>query len=149
VRIRRITKHSFEAIAEASIIALLVVGLMAGTAFAGKGGGKPSGGASATVQVVTDLNGNGTANHGDQVHFTLTTSNTYPVVSVTCTQGGSVVYGDSHPYYWPNIWEDTGVFSLASQAWSAGAADCNAVIKGTSSNGRVVTLGSTTFYVGA
>ena len=35
--------HSLTALAEASLIALLVVGLMAGSAFAGKGGGKGGG----------------------------------------------------------------------------------------------------------
>ena len=38
MRIRRITKHSFEAIAEGALIAMLVVGLMVGTAFAARGG---------------------------------------------------------------------------------------------------------------
>jgi hypothetical protein len=47
VRIRRITSHALQAIAEGSIIAMLVVGLMAGTAFAGKpGSGTPSGSCS-------------------------------------------------------------------------------------------------------
>ena len=36
--LKRFTTHSLMALAEASLIALLVVGLIAGTAFAGKGG---------------------------------------------------------------------------------------------------------------
>jgi hypothetical protein len=45
VRIRSVFSHSAQAIAEGALISLLVVGLMAGTAFAGKGGsGKPIGG---------------------------------------------------------------------------------------------------------
>jgi hypothetical protein len=38
VRIRRITSHSLQAIAEGALIAMLVVGLMAGSAFAARGG---------------------------------------------------------------------------------------------------------------
>jgi hypothetical protein len=57
VRIRSVFSHSAQAIAEGALISLLVVGLMAGTAFAAKGGagGKPGGGggtpSSATVAV--------------------------------------------------------------------------------------------------
>jgi hypothetical protein len=151
MRINSGLRHAIQAIAEGSLIALLIVGLMAGTALAGKGGGgKPAGSSgSVTVQVVTDANGNGLANWGDQVHFTVTTSNTRPIVSLTCSQGGAVVYGDSHPYYWPNIWDDDGVFTLSSQSWTSGAAECRAEAKGTSSNGRIVSLGSMTFQVGA
>ena len=41
--LKRFTTHTLMALAEASLIALLVVGLIAGTAFAGRGGGgKPA-----------------------------------------------------------------------------------------------------------
>ena len=151
MRIRSVLGHAAQALAEGSLIALLIVGLMAGSVLAGKGGGgKPgSGGGGVTVQVVTDANGDGLPNWGDQVHFTLSTSNTRPVVSLTCSQGGAVVYGDSRPYFWPNIWDDTGVFTLSSLSWSSGAAECRAEAKGTSSNGRIISLGSLTFQVGA
>ena len=46
MRFRSASSHALQAIAEGSLIALLVVGLMAGTALAGGkgGGGKPGGG---------------------------------------------------------------------------------------------------------
>jgi len=51
VRIRSVFSHSVQAVVEGALISLLVVGLMAGTAFAAKGGGgghgKPGGGGSA------------------------------------------------------------------------------------------------------
>jgi hypothetical protein len=53
MRIRSVLKHSAQAIAEGSLIALLVVGLMAGSVFAAKGGhggGKPGGGGGACTQ---------------------------------------------------------------------------------------------------
>jgi hypothetical protein len=51
MRIRSVLKHSAQALAEGSLIALLVVGLMAGSVFAAKGGngGKPGGGGGATL----------------------------------------------------------------------------------------------------
>ena len=75
--LKRFTTHSLMALAEASLIALLVVGLIAGTAFAGKGGGKhgggkPTGGAqerSRSRPLVVDNNGNGLPNRGDVVTF--------------------------------------------------------------------------------
>ena len=150
MRMKSVLNHSVQAIAEGSLIALLIVGLMAGTALAApKGGGKPSAGGGMTLQVVADTNGNGAPNRTEQIHFTLSTSNTRPVVSVSCTQGGSLVYADSRPYYWPNIWDDDGIFILSSQSWSSGGADCRAEIQGTNSHGRIVSLGSMTFYAGA
>ena len=148
--VKRFTSHTLMALAEASLVALLVVGLMAGTAFAGKGGGgKPSGGGTAiSVVTVTDANANGAPNWGDQITFRFTTSNTRPVISLTCAQSGAVVYGDSRPMYQPNIWDDPGIFTLSSMSWTGGAATCTATLKGTS-NGKIVTLGSTTFSVGA
>jgi hypothetical protein len=159
MRVDSVLKHSAQAVAEGALIALLVVGLAAGTTFAAKGGGggggKPGGGGGTTgggmnitVNTVVDANANGLPNWGDTIHFSFTTSNPTPTVSVTCTQNGGLVYGDSHPYYWPNLWDDVGNFILQSPAWSSGAADCTAVVKGTS-NGKTVTLGSTTFHVDA
>ena len=46
--VKRFTSHTVMALAEASLVALLVVGMVAGTAFAAKGGGgKPPKGSSA------------------------------------------------------------------------------------------------------
>jgi hypothetical protein len=153
MRMKSVLTHSAQALAEGSLIALLVVGLMAGTVFAAPGGGKgkPGGGGSGgslAVVVVTDLNGNGAPNWSDQVRFDVSTSNAYPVVSLTCSQGGVLVYSDSRPYYWPNLWDDPGVFTLSSLAWSSGAADCRADLKGSAKRG-MVTLGSTSFTAGA
>jgi len=149
------TGRATRVLATAAMLALLVASLMAGSVFAAKGGqGKPGGGGggggggSLTLAMVTDQNANGLPNWGDQIRFNVSTTNAYPVVSVTCSQGGNVVYGDSRPYYWPNIWDDPGIFTLSSLAWSSGAADCTAVLKGTS-NGKVVTLGSMSFHVDA
>jgi hypothetical protein len=138
----------------AALIAGLALVLAATTVFAGKGGGttggKPSGGGSSamSVDMVADANSDNAPNWGDTVHFGFTTSEPYPVVSVSCSQGGQVVYGDSRPYYSPNVWDDPGNFTLSSMAWTSGAADCSAQVKA-ARHGRVVTLMSTSFQAGA
>lgn len=141
-RLRAIASHTALAVAEAGLVALLAVGLIAGTTFAAKGGASAGGTSTAIKMVALD----GWANHGDQITFTVTTSNPYPVASLSCSQGGTVVYGDSRPMYTPNIWNDPGIFTLSSIAWASGAADCHADLKGTS-HGKIVILGSTNFHV--
>jgi hypothetical protein len=146
MKIRPTLVHAGQAIAEGSLIALLVVGLAAGTAFAAKGGGSTA--SSPKVVMVEDTSGNGSPNWAEKVTFTFSTTNPYPVISLTCSQGGKVVFGDSRPMYSPNIWDDPGIFTLSSASWTGGAATCTALLKGTS-KGRVVTLGSSTFAAGA
>jgi hypothetical protein len=145
MRIRSVLRHSFQALLEGALVALLVVGLIAGTAIAGKsgGGGRTSG---SSVSVVALDSTDGVPHQGQNVTFKFSTSNPYPVISLHCTRGGDVIYGNSGPMYWPNLWDFDGVFTLASQAWTEGAADCRADLKGTS-HGKTVNLGSTSFHV--
>lgn len=152
MRIRSVLAHAVQAVAEGSLLALLIVGLVAGTTLAARGGttggGKGGGGGGSTIAVAmtTDANGNGSPNWGDQVRFTVTTSEPYPIVTLACSAGGTVVGSDSKPYYWPNAWDDPGDFTLSSQAWTGGPADCRADLKGQSRKGTVV-LASTSFHV--
>src|SRR4051794_32203242 len=94
------------------------------------GGGKPSGGSgssSISLVMVTDQNGNGTPNWNDSIRFNVsTTATNEPHVSVQCTQGGTVVYNAQTGYYASYPWPSTQTFTLSSQAWSSGAADCTA-----------------------
>jgi hypothetical protein len=146
--LKRFTTHTLMALAEASLVALLVVGLLAGTAFAGKGRpGGGGGGTSIAWRMVTDANGNGAPNHGDVIGFTFSTSADRPVMSLTCSQGGAVVYGDSRPMYWPNIWDDPGYFTLSSLSWTGGDASCTAQLK-VSGGRKIQTIGTLTFVVG-
>jgi hypothetical protein len=140
----KILKHGAGAVLEGGLIAVIAIGLVAGSALAAKpaAGGTGGGGMSVVVLNSTD----GSAHWGGEVTFRFSTSNPYPVASATCSQGGVVVYGDSHPMYQPNPWNDPGTFVLSSQAWSGGSATCTALLKGTS-HGKVVTLASVTFTV--
>src|SRR3954471_4142159 len=138
---RRILSHTGAAVLEGLLVAALVVGLMVGTAFAGKGGGKPGGhggGSSATgslaLVMVADANGNGAPNYGDTITFKVTSSSSTPYVSATCTQGGTLVWSASAGFYPSFPWPGSQNMPLSSPSWTGGAADCVAVISGTSAS---------------
>lgn len=155
MRTKSIIKHSAEAILEGALISLLVVGLMAGTAFAGKGGGGGTSGGtsggSATLALVLadDVNGNGIVNWGDTVTFNVSSGSTVtPQVKLTCTQGGTVVYNANAAWYAGNPFAYMQMMKLQSGAWTGGAADCTAK-EYYSSGKRTVTLKTLTFHVDA
>jgi len=95
-----------------------------------KGGNGNSGGggnhSSSLALVVLDPDDGG-ANHGEQVTFEVSTTATdKPYVSVSCYQDGTLVYSASAGFYEGYAWPWTQVFTLSSNAWSGGAADCRA-----------------------
>ena len=147
---RRLFVHSGKALLEGALVSLLVVGLVAGTAFAGKGGGnKPSagGGGSLALVMVTDANGNGLPDWGDQLTFNVSTTATdRPTVRLHCYQNGTLVYTFSAGFFPGYPW--TTVYGLSSQSWTGGAADCTASLIYTRSSGRIVTLATLNFAAG-
>ncbi len=150
---RRLFVHSWQALVEGALISLLVVGLIAGTAFAGKGGAtshvKSGGGGAIALRMVTDKNGNGQPNWGDTVTFDAKTSATpEPHVRLQCKLDGALVYsadaGMYASYPWP--WEQD--MTLSSSLWTSGAAACTAQIFYYSGS-RTVWGTSLSFTVGA
>ena len=152
MRMKALINHGLQAIAEGSLIALLVVGLMAGSVFAGgKGGGKPSGGGggggSLALVMVTDANSNGLPNWGDQVTFNVSTTATdRPTVRLECYQNGSLVYTFSAGFWAGYPWTTT--YGLSSQSWTGGAANCTASLIYTGNNGRINTVATLNIAVG-
>ena len=149
MRIKSVFKHSGQAALEGALVSLLVVGLMAGTAFAAKGGGggkgKPVSG-SGTISlaaIVVDKNGNGLPNWSDVVTFNISTATTQPWVHVMCSQNGAVIAQGWAGYFEGAL--GTRNFGLSSPSWPGGAADCKANLE--TSSGSV--LGTTSFHVGA
>ena len=148
--LKRFTTHTLMALAEASLIALLVVGLIAGTAFAGRGqggggGGKPPRGGGGTtgnvaLVMVEDLNGNGSPNWGDTITFNITTTAANPYLSLRCYQGGTLVLGADAGFYPDYPWQGARNMPLFSPSWTGGAASCSATVN---------TGGSLSFNVGA
>ena len=147
---KKFLTHASGAILEGSLIALLVVGLMAGTAFAARGG-KPtaSTGTSsiALAPLVTDHNGDGAPDWSDVVVFNIsTTATTAPYVNLVCTQSGTVVL-NGWKGYWEGSLDSNGNFGLASGAWQGGSADCTAYLTMQTKRGWS-RLASTSFHVG-
>ncbi len=134
MRFKAILRHSAEAILEGTMISLLVVGLIAGTAFAGK----PGSGGSTTAFRVDDgvFAGNTLAHQG---------SSTNTWVRAMCYQGGVKVFEQYRSY-------DGGVASLTlgpTPMWESGAATCTAQ-EGSWRRGTTWRAGaSTTFSVSA
>jgi hypothetical protein len=136
MRMKSVLNHGAQALAEGSLIALLVVGLMAGSVFAapgGKGGGKGKPGGSSgslALVMVSDANGNGAPNWNDTITFNVTSSSDSPYVSVKCYQGGTLVYGADAGFYDSYPWPGARNMPLSSPAWTGGAASCNATLNG-------------------
>jgi hypothetical protein len=83
--------------------------------------------------MVTDGNGDGVANWGDQVTYDLsrvTVSN--PYITTTCTQNGTMVLSTWAGYYPGYQWPAAQTITLKSDMWTAGAATCTGVLYGTS-----------------
>jgi len=150
--VKRFTSHTLMALAEASLIALLVVGLIAGTALAGKpsgGGGKGGGGkttatGSFTLRLV-DAN-DSTVNWGDDITFDVTSTATYTFVDVDCSQDGQVVFHQGAGFY-PG-YPFSKVYSLENWQWTSGGAACDARLYYTRADGTYPkTLATMSFAV--
>ena len=150
------SRRLLSATLEASLIVLLMFGLIAGTALAAKGGkgggGKPGSGgdttSSLTLRMVVDQSADGGPNWNDQVTFdTSTSATTRPWVLLNCYQSGAWVSTSTAGYFPEYPWAPN--FTLASGGWTSGAADCIATLYMTTSNGRSKNLATLTFAVGA
>jgi hypothetical protein len=154
----KILKHTAGAVLEGGLIAVIAVGLIAGTAFAGKpasgsGGGKHggggSGGGTVAMVLVADANGNGAANYGDSITYTVSTSATaYPYVSTQCSQSGTLVLSTSAGWFASYAWPGARTVPLATDAWTGGAASCTARLYSMDGGSQSI-LATITFSVGA
>jgi hypothetical protein len=135
----------------ALITAIAALGLsLAPAASAGKrpggGGGKTT--TNGTISLVPVNSTDGLPHWGQQVRFDVqTTATTEPHVDVTCYQGGTLVYSGTTGYYDSYPWPWTQTFTLSSQSWTGGDADCTAVLYSLSNTGRKTTLATLNFHV--
>jgi len=123
---------------EAALISTLIVGLVAGTAFAARGGGGHKGGGTTSsgtlaLVMVTDANSNGTPNYRDTITFNVTSTSTSPYVSVRCKQGDTLVYAADAGFYAGYPWPGAQIMPLYSPSWTGGAADCTTTLNGSPS----------------
>jgi hypothetical protein len=156
----RFIKHAAGAVLEGGLIAAIAVGLIAGTAFAGKpsgggttgghhGGGGTTGGGTVSMVLVSDMDGNNAANYGDSITYTVSTTATqYPYVSTQCTQGGSLVLSTSAGWFASYAWPSARTVPLATDAWTGGSASCTARLYSMDGGSQTV-LATITFAVGA
>ena len=111
MRIRSVANHSIQALVEGALVSLLVVGLMAGTAFAGK----PGGGGTTSAFRVDDgvFAGTTTAHRG---------ASGAVWAHAKCYQGGTIVFEQ-----WRMYVDGLATLSLGpTPKWSAGSANCTA-----------------------
>ena len=114
----------------------------------GGGGGGQSEGGSLALVMVYDQNGSGGPNWNDQVTFDVSTTATdKPWVRLNCYQSGTWVSTSTAGFFPAYPWAPN--FTLASGAWTSGAADCVATLYMVMSNGKSKTLAELTFQVDA
>lgn len=82
---------------------------------------------SASLNLVLVNSTDGLAHYGQSVTFHVsTTATTEPNVSVSCYQGGTLVYSAESGFYPSYPWPGTQIFPLSSPSWTGGAASCTA-----------------------
>jgi hypothetical protein len=137
---------------EAGLISLLVIGLIVVPVFAAKGGaggggkghhgggGSTTGSGTVTMAMVDPADT--TANWGDWVTFTVSTTSTdQPWVNLKCFKNGTLVAEGWNGYFEGSL---TGRnFGLYSPQWTGGEADCTAYL----TTPQWAILDSTSFHV--
>jgi hypothetical protein len=127
----------------AAMAVVLVVG--ASTALAGK--------PSSSLKLVPMADGARLAStaepsYGDQITFEVSTTETdRPFVNLRCYQGDAFVADGWHGFFASYVPEP--VFTLRSDYWTGGAADCTARLVKWDRLGRERTLATLDFHVGA
>jgi hypothetical protein len=132
----------------ALLVPSLALLIAAPAAFAGKGGGKPSGGTGGTSSLTLVLldSTDGVAHQGQRVTFSVaTTATDRPFVRLDCYQGSAWVYTASAGFFPDYPWSKE--FFLTSSGWTSGAADCTATMYMTKDGSRVTNLATLSFHV--
>lgn len=136
-------------VVQATLIASLAVGLMAGSVFAARGGGgKPGGGGSTSggTIAVSYMDGATEAHFAARVTFTVSTTATpYPYVHLRCYQGGALV-AEGRQGFFPTAIGNEWFYLGPTGNWTGGAADCTATLEKYGTKSWTV-LATTTFHV--
>ena len=119
---RRLLVHSWQALLEGSLVALLIVGLVAGSAFAGRGRNTTP--PSLDLVMITDVNSNGVVNYGDTITFRSDTTATGAEVGLRCYQGSNFVFDGYVSLY--DSWMGKDLTLVSSQWDQSRSADCTA-----------------------
>lgn len=129
------------------IAAVLVVGPIAGTALAR--GPKAHVFGTSTLELVLVTSADNVVSWGDQVTFHVSTTETdYPLVGVVCYQNDEPVYHASAGFYPEYPWQYAQTFTMRSNLWTSGGANCSATLKYNDGK-RVIELTTLDFGVAA
>jgi len=139
------------AAAEASLITLLIFGLIAGTALAAPGNGKGGGGKGSRdpgSMTLVVLDGASQPTHGGRVSFDVSTTATdRPFVGLRCWQATTWIY-DAYVGYFDDWMYDRDWFVLDSPTWSSGIqAACTARLFYYDKRGRQKVMATNDFAV--
>ena len=140
----------FRAAVLAVVAALCLAIAPAALAAKGSGGGKPAPAPNGTISLVLLTSTDGLPHVGQKVTFDVsTTATNQPWVTLSCYRNGALVYKTSNGIFATSL---NDVFTLASNSWTSGAADCTAWLQnwdGYSKRGTIQNLASTSFHVEA
>jgi hypothetical protein len=110
-----------------ALVLVLVPVALAGKGTGGKGkpgGGGTVGGGTLTLVRLTPT-ADGLTHWSNWITWNVsTTATTEPFVSTVCKRGGVVIANTSAGYFASYPWPEAQSFSLQSQVWTGGAADC-------------------------
>ncbi len=125
-----------------AVTVAILTGLLAGPAFASKGGtgtkgGKPSSGTGSFTLVLLNST-DGYPHYGQNVTFNVASSVSQPWVQLTCYQSGAWVTNQYVGFYPGYPWSQ--VFPLSSYKWTSGAADCDGRLFDGSNNATLATM---------
>jgi len=89
-------------------------------------------------------------NYGDEVTFTVSTTVTdRPMVKLYCYQDGTEVDWSSAGFFPDYPWPWARNFTLRSDYWTGGAADCTATLYYSAGHNKFPVLATTSFHVEA
>jgi len=123
-----LTAHTRPVALAAVLLAAVLV--LVPAAFAGKGGGKPSGGSGTISLVVLSSSWtDGLPHYGDTITFKVSDPATStPHLQLQCFQSGTMVYTSVTGYYAGYPWPWTQNMTLSTAAWTGGGASCTATL---------------------
>jgi hypothetical protein len=130
-------------------VALSIALAPAALADKGGGGGSVGGGTSTSTLSLVLLNStDGLPHVGQKLTFNVSTTVTSePWVTLYCYQNGSLVYKGSNGIFPTSLGQ---IFTLASNSWTGGAADCAAWLQNWdryTKHGTIQNLASMSFHV--
>ena len=130
----------------AALVLLLVPVAFAAKGTGGKGrpggGGGTTGGGTLTLVRLTPT-ADGLTHWSNWITWNVsTTATTEPYVSTVCKRGGTVIMNASAGYFASYPWPSAQSFSLQSQVWTGGDADCVGTLYSATQ-----TLATTSFHV--